>query len=381
MMDGASGTQIAAADPSASVWLHANAGSGKTKVLIDRVARLLLSGVEPQRILCLTYTKAAAAEMQNRLFERLGEWAMMPDARLTRALLALGPLEGQRAPDIARARQLFARAIETPGGLRIQTIHSFCATLLRRFPLEAGVSPQFQDLDDRSAILMRSEIAQEIASGPHGGSFDRLAEVYTADDLDDLLAQIAKARSGMQRFLDEADARALFGVPEKETMEAILSEVFVGNERFMIDTVVPHLTPGHRYEKSWRERFLALPQDLANAATLKVLETLLLTGADTKNPWTAKVGKYPNVAARVALGALEADWDAFMLRVEAARHRRTALQAALQTAALHGFARHFIPQYEARKASLGLLDFDDQIARAKALLTDYGVAQWAHSGG
>ena len=85
MRDPASLNQMAAADPASSVWLHANAGSGKTKVLIDRVARLLLSGVEPQHVLCLTYTKAAAAEMQNRLFARLGAWAMMPDAKLVAA--------------------------------------------------------------------------------------------------------------------------------------------------------------------------------------------------------------------------------------------------------------------------------------------------------
>ncbi|MFN3281115.1 MAG: UvrD-helicase domain-containing protein, partial [Tabrizicola sp.] len=117
--------QIAAANPARNTWLSANAGSGKTRVLTDRVARLLLNGVDPTRILCLTYTKAAATEMQNRLFQRLGEWAMRPEEALRRELSDLG--EGDLTPDrLARARQLFARAIETPGGLRIQTIHRFC---------------------------------------------------------------------------------------------------------------------------------------------------------------------------------------------------------------------------------------------------------------
>jgi len=139
-MSDASFRQIAAADPVRNTWLSANAGSGKTRVLTDRVARLLLNGVEPQHILCLTYTKAAASEMQNRLFKRLGEWAMKPDAELLQALRDLGEAE-LSAKRLSRARQLFARAIETPGGLRIQTIHSFCGSLLRRFPLEAGVPP------------------------------------------------------------------------------------------------------------------------------------------------------------------------------------------------------------------------------------------------
>ncbi|MGL4321287.1 MAG: double-strand break repair helicase AddA, partial [Paracoccaceae bacterium] len=376
MSNDANQSQIAAANPARSVWLHANAGSGKTKVLIDRVARLLLSGVEPQHVLCLTYTKAAAAEMQNRLFARLGSWAMMPDAELLAALDALGPLESGKVPDIARARQLFARAIETPGGLRIQTIHSFCSTILRRFPLEAGVSPQFCDLDDRSAILMRSDIAQDIASGPHAATFDRLAQFYTADDLDALLAQIARARGAMTEFLDEDSAFKLFGVPKSETLERILSDVFLGSERAMIDTVLLHLDPQHRNEGSWLRRLSALPSDLCNLASLQALETLLLSGTDTKTPNKAKLGKFPNARAITALGESAAAWDAFMQRVEDTRPRRCAFQAATATAALHGFARHFIPEYEARKTAQGMLDFDDQITRAKDLLTDQAVAQW-----
>jgi ATP-dependent helicase/nuclease subunit A len=147
-MNEASRAQINAAAPATSVWLSANAGSGKTRVLTDRVARLLLQGVGPERILCLTYTKAAAMEMQNRLFQRLGAWAMMPDAKLRAALQEIG--EDAIDPDrLGRARTLFARAIEAPGGLKIQTIHSFCATVLRRFPLEAGVSPGFTEIDER----------------------------------------------------------------------------------------------------------------------------------------------------------------------------------------------------------------------------------------
>ena len=122
IFDKATQRQIDAADPASSTWLSANAGSGKTRVLTDRVARLLLDGVSPQNILCLTYTKAAASEMQNRLFQRLGEWAMKDDPTLKGSLLKLGiPIAHL---DLPQARRLFARAIETPGGLKIQTIHA-----------------------------------------------------------------------------------------------------------------------------------------------------------------------------------------------------------------------------------------------------------------
>ena len=127
--------QIEAAHPTRSTWLAANAGSGKTRVLTDRVARLLLNGVMPQNILCLTYTKAAASEMQNRLFRRLGRWTMLDEAKLLEELAALGVKSNLKSADIKRARTLFARAVEAPGGLKIQTIHSFCASILRRFPL------------------------------------------------------------------------------------------------------------------------------------------------------------------------------------------------------------------------------------------------------
>ncbi len=143
-MNEAGARQIAASEPGRSSWVAANAGSGKTRVLTDRVARLLLAGTEPARILCLTYTKAAAAEMQTRLFRTLGAWAMLDEAELRAALATLGEAAADLdAARLAQARTLFARALETPGGLKIQTIHAFCEALLRRFPLEAGVAPGF----------------------------------------------------------------------------------------------------------------------------------------------------------------------------------------------------------------------------------------------
>ena len=187
--------QIDAAHPGRSTWLSANAGSGKTRVLTDRVARLLLDKVEPQNILCLTYTKAAASEMQNRLFRRLGEWAMLPDAALTRQLDELGYAGTIDGAALRDARRLFACAIETPGGLKIQTIHSFCAGLLRRFPLEAGVSPQFTEMEDRTASLLRAEIVDQIATGPDAPALRAIARHHGGETLDDLTSEIVRQRS------------------------------------------------------------------------------------------------------------------------------------------------------------------------------------------
>ena len=153
--------QAAAADPATSAWVSANAGTGKTHVLTMRVLRLLLAGTPPERILALTYTKAAAAEMSKRVFARLAEWVTAPDAELTGKLAELLD-RPPTAEEMQRARQLFAIAIETPGGLKVQTIHAFCERLLQRFPLEAGVPPGFAILDDHERGRLLAEAADEM---------------------------------------------------------------------------------------------------------------------------------------------------------------------------------------------------------------------------
>ena len=211
-MDDATRNQIEAADPACSTWLTANAGSGKTRVLTDRVARLLLGGTRPERILCLTYTKAAATEMQNRLLARLGRWAMLPETDLRRELADLGETG---TPDLAQARRLFASAIEAPGGLKVQTIHSFCAALLRRFPLEAGVAMGFSELDDRSARALRARIVEEMAEAGDPAIRD-LTALHGGDDLDrqarDVLDAFAK-RAQLAVFRQAALGQYADGFP------------------------------------------------------------------------------------------------------------------------------------------------------------------------
>ena len=131
-----------AADPSSTRLASANAGSGKTRVLVNRVSRILLGGAAPETILCLTYTKAAASEMQSRLFETLGKWSILDDAPLREELDKLIGVVSHNLP-LKNARQLFAKALETPEGLKVQTIHAFCERILARFPIEAGILPGF----------------------------------------------------------------------------------------------------------------------------------------------------------------------------------------------------------------------------------------------
>lgn len=370
--DAATERQVQAARPDASTWLAANAGSGKTRVLTDRVARLLLSGVEPQQILCLTYTKAAASEMQNRLFKRLGEWAMLEDGPLRKALSVLG---ADAAGDLSRARTLFARAIETPGGLKIQTIHSFCSALLRRFPLEAGVTPNFTEMEDRSAELLRAEIVEQMAEGPQGYLIDGIAG-YLSEGLDALTGALAAKREAFDGPLDAAEIFGVFGLPRGLDEEALIGQAFAPGDLEMLGALARALAGSGKNDQKAAEKLVALKTE--DLAALEVLEGVLLTGGSAKEPYKAKIGSFPTKSAQKdgAVAALLPALDDLMERVEAARPLRLGLMAARKACALHAFAAVFLPEYARQKQLRGWLDFDDLILRARALLNDPSVAAW-----
>ncbi|OOY08950.1 double-strand break repair helicase AddA [Thioclava sp. F36-7] len=366
--------QHQASQPDSSVWLAANAGSGKTKVLTDRVARMLLAGTEPQRILCLTYTKAAAAEMQNRLLGLLGGWAMMDEAKLREKLRALGADEALSAEDLAKARRLFAKAIETPGGLKIQTIHAFCAELLRRFPLEAKVSPGFSEMDDRAGELMREDILEEIATGPDCERLDALLGVYSGEDLTALAADISRNRVGFAGDLGFADLLGAYDLPRDMTEEALLSQVFATGDFRMVQDLVPILAGGKDTDKKLSRVFASI--DDLDLSALKELEGKLLNKSG-KNEGGPKVGSVPTKDIREGPAAEYMDaFNDLMERIADARPRRLAFVAAKRAHALHRFAQVFLPRLDAYKAARGWLDFDDLIDRAAALLDEPSVAQW-----
>lgn len=368
--------QIQASDPVTTTWLSANAGSGKTRVLTDRVARLLLGGVQPQHILCLTYTKAAATEMQNRLFRRLGEWAMKPDADLQQALADLGDT-GRHAPGaLARARQLFARAIETPGGLRIQTIHSFCATLLRRFPLEAGVSPRFTELDDRAARLLRAALIEEMAEIHAPALMAEVARAFSGDDFASLMEQVARHRAAFAKLPTDAQFRAQFGVAQSDSVDQLLADTFLGYEADLFAKIRPAMMAAKLTDIKLAKQLALIDFSIPTFDALLSLEDILLYGKDSVDPFGAKLGKFPTKGCQTAIADDLPQLNALMLRVETARIRRVAVQAMQRTELLHRFAAVFLPLYHRAKSDRGWLDFDDLITRAKALLSDPSVAAW-----
>ena len=375
--DPASARQLAAARPEISTWLSANAGSGKTKVLTDRVARLLLNGVLPEHILCLTYTKAAASEMQNRLFERLGAWSMRADAALRDELQQLGLETELDVAMLRKAITLFARAIEAPGGLKIQTIHSFCAALLRRFPLEAGVSPQFHEMDERASRLFAGSILDDISASDQQSVIGSVAAYCNETDVMDLIASVLKHRQLFAQGSAKAEIWGRLNLPVTLTGEALCAGVFTQDAWGLIGTLVSVLSTGSSTDQRNGEKLAKLSAPSLEA--LGLLEQLLLWGeGTTKNtPFSAKIDAFPTKALRD--GALQPHLPALhalMARVEDTRDQRLGLMEAKKTAVLYAFAAVFLPAYEREKQALGWLDFDDLILKARGLLTDQAVADW-----
>lgn len=367
--------QVDAADPRTSTWLSANAGSGKTRVLTDRVARLLLEEVSPQNILCLTYTKAAAAEMQNRLFQRLGAWAMMKDGALREELQGLGVDRRIDGAQLAVARTLFARAIETPGGLKIQTIHSFCAGVLRRFPLEAQVSPQFREMEDRDAEILRADVVDEMLLGDNAGVVHGLLSHFTGDDLGKFTAEIAGKQDSFAKELSQAAIKSTLNLGHDAKREDALAMAFNNSEAAIVDALTRAFNGQSPTYKNFAAALAALNLKNPDWAALETLFGLFLY-AGTSN---SKSVNYPQSAHKKAVEAMAPiadDVHDWMDRTAAARTHLWAMDAYDRTCALYDFAQIFVPAYEERKLAMGALDFDDLIRKAKGLLVDPMVAQW-----
>jgi len=366
--------QIEAADPQRSTWLSANAGSGKTRVLTDRVARLLLNGTKPENVLCLTYTKAAASEMQNRLFKRLGEWAMMPAGTLRDQLVEMGAAVAVDDAYIADARKLFAAAIETPGGLKIQTIHSFCAGVLRRFPLEAAVSPQFKEMEDRAAQLLRDEVLEEMAAGPHGDAVSGFAKYYTGADVGGFLASITARKAAFLNPASNEDLRTAFNLNEGATPDDAITIAFTGSEGGVVDDMIEACRSATKSYQTFAAKLKALNVDTPDMTTLNAVMALLLYADKTSKSRNWPQSNHKSSVEAVA--HIADDVHAWMDRTADAYDYICRVNAYEKSRALLAFATPFVQAYEARKMQRAALDFDDLISKAKALLEDPAVAQW-----
>ncbi len=380
-------TQLLATDPGASAFVSANAGSGKTWVLTRRVIRLLLDGVDPGRILCLTFTKAAAAEMSGRVFDELGRWAGLTDDELTRVL---SELEGSLVqPDrLAPARRLFARAIETPGGLKIQTIHAFAEALLQRFPLEAGLDGRFRVLDDTRAADLYSEARTELLSAcashpdsPEGRALGELVAIAGDEALDRALRAVVASRDELAAFFSGTssvdDALAMLpqalGAPAGASRQSLVDEMAVSPDfpgPFLSQLIDRLDASKSKSMPPLADAFRAAIAAPDAEARRPLWRGLFLTdkGGVRKRSFTKDVcDALPDASERFEREAL---------RLLALERALSATLWGTRSAALLRLADRLIGFIEARKARLGLLDFDDLIGRAAALLSRSDAAEW-----
>ena len=383
--DSATHQQRLASDPAASAWVSANAGSGKTHVLVNRVIRLMLAGCPPDRILCLTFTKAAASEMANRLFRMLGEWTGLNDADLTQRISDLGGT-GVDSSTLLAARRLFANALDTPGGLNIQTIHAFCESLLQRFPLEAGVAPGFDVLDSRTAEELLDQVRGELLvaaeTGPEsaiGRGLSVAVERLSEFSFDLVLRELLASRSAFRAAISSSDRieaavdriRDAFGL-EPEATAAFITEQSASlgdDQRVNYVRAAEALRTGGKTDQSAADRIDDLLSASDNQTRFQCLQSLLLTRKG--DPRARLMTKKPAEAIPDALEWLQSEQD----RLVAALQRYRAAITVETTAALILIADRVLAGYERAKRRRAALDYDDLIDRTIALF-DRSEAAW-----
>lgn len=392
-IDQANRQQALASDPTASVFVSASAGSGKTKLLIDRLLRLMLPraspaggevlpGSPPARILCLTFTKAAAAEMAIRLQTRLGRWVTLPDDALNKELqgLSVPCTEETRR----RARALFADVLDLPGGMRIGTIHAFCQSLLRRFPLEAAMNPHFTVMEETDATLALQGCVETVLGNSPTASIAPLAGQISLGDFVNLVGALrhdSRAEAIRERVLKlpallPTILCRVLGLPQGALRGSDAAQIqaactnFPGEDRLRayIPTLVDKGTETVKATAYRLLDWLALPS-VERAAQWDVWRNALLTKDGKPRKRGLITTKLANDYADLAT-ALEREAARILEVEEALRARRLArlglalLKTAAPVAAL----------YDIRKSQRGLVEYDDLIRRTLGLLQQPGAA-------
>ena len=377
--------QLRASDPAVSAFVAASAGSGKTKLLTDRLLRLMLGGpagaaVDPARIQCLTFTKAAAAEMALRLHALLGEWVTLGDAVLDTRLLGL---ELHPTDDLRRqARALFARVLDLPGGMRIGTIHAFCQSLLRRFPLEAALSPHFQVVEEADAAATLTEAREDMLAGAHSpaarAALDRLAGLATLDQFGRLVAALQSDRERLDAALAggvealAAAQRRVLGVTAPDAASLLAANVHWQEEREL-----------RRAALVVQRRGGKIPAEKAQAI-LDWLELDTVQRAEhwdqwrcvffTRNGEPAADSRLVDNKLAQAAPELREPYLAEQARIAGLDDAGRAIDAAELSAALLRLAVPVAEAYARRKSVAHKLDYDDLIGRTVALMREPGAA-------
>ena len=379
-------TQARASDPASSAFVSANAGSGKTHVLVQRVIRLLLANVPPEKILCITFTKAAAANMAERVFSTLGHWVTLDDNALDAAIREAGIPHPDRKLRL-RARELFACALETPGGLKVQTIHALCTRLLQQFPFEANVPARFAVLDERDQNEMMERanlgVLLEASRDPDSvrGRALTTAMACAADvTFKDVVREACLSRDHFMAWTDAAGSidaavaqvSAELGVDPGDTIEDVEREIVDGPylRRPGWEDIAAALEGGGKSDFDQAARFRAA---LVSSGSTQVDEYLGVFLTDERSPRKSVVTKKFS-ESNPAIGRL---FEAEIVRIAPLIERRRAVTIRDRTQALLHIATAAAANYRREKQERGLLDYDDLIDKTLSML-DRVSSGWVH---
>ena len=375
--------QIEAADPDVSAFVSANAGSGKTHVLAQRVINLLLRGCDPAKILCITFTKAAAANMANRVFDTLAKWTALDDDALN-AQIELNTGKPATFADRVRARRLFASALETPGGLKVQTIHAFCTRLLHQFPFEANVGARFTVLDEASTRQLLDRLTLDVLLEAAANSGSKLGEalstaiVVAADQtFKDVVGEAIFERDAIAAWLKEAGGleaaiNALsqsLGLAPADTLESAEAEYFSAS-----------LVPPHEWPALMEVLSTGSTNDQKHIGALEAARAA--QGRERIDHYlavfcTAELKARKKILTK-KLSDAHPTWDELLLqeqaRVLALIARERALAARERTRALVTIASEVIDRYGKEKERRALLDYEDLIDKTLALFANASAA-------
>ncbi len=380
--------QAQAAEPFGSRWVSANAGTGKTHVLVQRVLRLLLAGAKPDTILCLTYTNAAAAEMENRLFERLSTWAVMSHEELHQTLVTLLAKQPDDT-ELKLARTLFATTLETAGGLKVQTIHSFCDRLLRRFPLEAEIAPNSSLLDEAAARELKTSSIERIllkaAKKPDSALGQALTSViaFTSEDgfngvinealgKRNLIKKLIQHDKGKRDPFENAIARlyAQFGLAKNDGQGGLRDALAQAITDEQIDAVYEVLNTGGGTAAKTATSLMLAKHAANPRQRTEHLHSAFLTKAHTpKKSLCAK-------AVRETAPALIEQLTKAQQRFVELWQQQRALRVVRASEALLRLSSEILQAYTSAKVQRAQLDFDDLIEKTNWLLEKSGGASW-----
>jgi len=378
MIARASADQAKASDPAASVFVSANAGTGKTKLLTDRVLRLLLSGAPADAILCVTYTRAAAAEMRNRIFKRLADWAIIPAKALGEDLENMGihtPSQDMRR----RARSLFAEILDNDDGPRVETVHSFCQSILRRFPIEAGVAPHVQLADDDEQSRLKAMARANILYHPSpelAASVLLIAEAVSEGRADEIVNDFINRAVGLDspdclaqiesHFRD--DLGVVSADTERDMLMARLDLIQV--EKLRAVSVALQTSKS----KIQIDRGAKMAVWLAQTGEGRIEKLSFLADALFSAGKPRK--QLSNADIRETSPQIDAIQKQAIETIKPLLPDRAAQICRDRTMALYRFGMAFNQEYSRLKTQRGLLDYNDLITRTNNLLAASEAAQW-----